>query len=521
MSFSRRELLKWMGCAVPAITLGGRMMGQGLSLPKSTGAFHPTRESLSAYEVPRWFRDAKFGIWAHWGPQSAIEDGDWYARNMYIQGQPQYQYHLEHYGHPSKFGYKDTIRDWKAAKWDPEHLMSLYRKAGAKYFVSMGVHHDNFDLWNSKYQRWNSVNMGPKKDIVGLWRKAAMKEGLPFGVSEHLWITYKWFAVSHGSDQTGPLAGVPYDGADPKYADLYLDTGCLPFSKNSDSGKWWNDNGIPESWRRHYLARITDLIDKYEPDLLYTDGHLPFDEVGMTMVSHLYNVSARRHGGVNQAVYNSKDFRDCAIGTCVQDHERGVSDVIAPNPWQTDTCIGEWHYRRGARYKSAKKVIDLLVDIVSKNGNLLLNFPLPNSGELDAEEMKVLEGITSWMTVNGEGIYGTRPWLIAGDGPSMKASTNADAMFNEGRKPNLTAADIRFTTKGYTLFAFVMGWPEKEVLIAPLGSESRQKPGKIENVTLLGYDGKLTWKQEANGLRVQMPASPISDIAVALKVQLS
>src|SRR5580658_237760 len=183
--------------------------------------FEATRESLRQYQVPEWFRDAKFGIWAHWGPQSAAEAGDWYARNIYIQDSRQYKYHLEHYGHPSKVGFKDVVPTWKADKFDPAALMQLYKKAGAKYFVSMGVHHDNFDLWDSKHTRWNAANMGPKRDVVGTWQKAAQQQGLRFGVSEHLWISYKWWSVSHIADKTGPLAGVAYDGADAQLADLY------------------------------------------------------------------------------------------------------------------------------------------------------------------------------------------------------------------------------------------------------------------------------------------------------------
>ncbi len=479
--------------------------------------FAPTRESLRAYQIPQWFRDAKFGIWSHWGPQSAIEDGDWYARKMYMQGTDQYLYHCETYGHPSKVGYKDLVNDWKAAKWDPEHLMGLYKKAGAKYFFSMGVHHDNFDLWDSKYTRWNAVNMGPKKDVVGMWRAAARKHGLRFGVSEHLWISYKWFSVSHTSDSTGPLAGVPYDGVDPQHADLYHDANCAQFAgPNVD----WSDTGIPDSWRKHYLDRMTDLIDKYQPDLLYTDGHLPFEEYGLKMVSHLYNVSAQLHGGATEAIYTSKLASDCAVGTCVLDHERGVADGIAENPWQTDTCIGDWHYKRGVKYKTPKKVIDLLTDIVSKNGNLLLNFPLPNSGELDFEEMEVLEGITAWMQVNSEGIYSTRPWKIYGEGPSTKTKV-AGGNFNEDKQSDLTANDVRFTTKGSTLYAFVMGWPEKEAIVEALGLNCPQQPGKILKVELLGHKGALDWKQDDGTLTVRMPAEKISDIGITLKVELA
>jgi len=408
------------------------------------------------------------------------------------------------------------VNDWKAAKWDPEGLMSRYKKAGAKYFVSMGVHHDNFDLWDSKYTRWNAVKMGPKKDVVGLWRDAARKNGLRFGVSEHLWISYKWFAVSHGSDKTGPLAGVPYDGVDPQYADLYHDAECARLIDKIE----WSDNNIPESWKRHYLDRMTDLIDKYQPDLLYTDGHLPFEEYGLKMVAHLYNVSAQLHGGVTEAVYNSKEAMDCEIGTCLLDHERGVADGIAKNPWQTDTCIGGWHYKRGEKYKTAKKVIDLLADIVSKNGNLLLNFPLPNSGELDYEESVVLDGITKWMAVNSEGIYATRPWKIYGEGPSTKTEIKT-GNFNEGKRADFIAEDVRFTTKGSTLFAFVMGWPERAAVINALGLASQQKPGKIQRVELLGYKGELKWKQDEAALKVEMPAEKVSDVAITLKVELA
>ena len=190
-------------------------------LPIAPGPFQPTMDSLKQYKCPDWFRDAKFGIWAHWGPQAVPMDGDWYARGMYEQGSKDYKYHIEHYGHPSQFGYKDIIPLWKAEKWDPDRLMQLYKKAGARYFVSMGSHHDDFFLWNSKLHKWNAVNMGPKRDVVGDWQKAAKKYGLRFGVSEHLGASFSWFQASHGSDKTGPKAGVPYDGANPEYQDLY------------------------------------------------------------------------------------------------------------------------------------------------------------------------------------------------------------------------------------------------------------------------------------------------------------
>ncbi len=522
MEISRRKALQLLAATVPSLALRPSFAQSAGKLPIASGPFQGTRESLAAYRAPAWFADAKFGIWSHWGPQSAVEDGDWYARNMYIQGSDQYNYHVKTYGHPSKVGYKDLVPQFKAARWDPEHLMDLYVKAGAKYFFSMGVHHDNYDMWRSKYQpRWNATAIGPKRDIVGEWKVAARKRGLRFGVSEHLSNSFDWLAPAHTSDSTGPLAGVAYDGVLPAYKDLYHDYSGMP----ADFAKTAKAMGrvAPVWWKQQYFNRIKDLVDQHQPDLLYTDGGIPFDEYGLSLVANLYNLSAAKHGGKVEAVYNSKTITDCATGTCALDRERGVLDNISAVPWQTDTCIGSWHYKRGIKYKTAKKVIDLLVDIVSKNGNLLLNFPLPNTGELDAEEMVTLNGITSWMAVNSEGIYGTRPWKVFGEGPAMKVVVPKNGKEfdpNEGKKPDLTAADIRFTTKGSTLYAFVQGWPEGQAVIASLGTSSPQRPAKITGVSMLGRDGQLKFTQDATALRVTLPGSrpQTADMGITLKL---
>ncbi len=529
MPISRRNILKRLALIAPALQLNPSFAFvnnrfSGPMSPIATGPFEATRASLKSYKIPAWFRDAKFGIWAHWGPQSAVEYGDWYARNMYIQGQKQYEYHVKTYGHPSKFGFKDTIPAWKAEKFDPDYLMGLYKKAGAKYFMSMGIHHDNFDLWNSKFNRWNSVNMGPRKDIVGLWKKAAQKHGLKFGISDHLWITYKWFSTSKGSDKDGAYAGIPYDGANPKNFEYY-GTCEEVFNKRLD----WNENGIPESWKKHWFDRIKDLVDQYEPDLLYCDGHLPFEEYGLKILAHLYNKSAEKNGGATQAVYTSKRPEDSAEGSavCVFDVERGVVETIWPLPWQTDTCIGDWHYNKEVigKHKSAKTVVDLLVDIVSRNGNLMLNFPLPASGMLDNDELTVLDGITKWMSVNSEAIYATRPWKIYGEGPVIASTSNrnegnSSQQFNERNRKQLTHADVRFTTKNNTLYAFFMGWPEdeqKSVMIRALGTKSQQTIGSIENVELLGR-GRVDFKRAEDGLQISLPAEKPGDHAYVLKL---
>jgi alpha-L-fucosidase len=510
MRLSRRRLLEGIAACSTVSALRAQRPAVPPGLEPEKGPFQGTRASLSQYEIPEWFRDAKFGIWAHWGPQSAVEAGDWYARNMYMQGSPQYDYHVQTYGHPSQFGFKDTIPAWKAEHFDPEGLMALYKAAGARYFFSMGVHHDNFDLWDSKYQHWNSVKMGPRKDIVGLWQKAARKNGLKFGVSEHLWVTYKWFSVSHGHDQSGPLANVAYDGADPKNFDFYVD------SDEVDTKLDWNESNIPDWWKRHWYQRIGNLVDQYEPDLLYTDGALPFEDYGLTLVARHYNLSARRNGGKAQTVYFSKRVEDTLNGIATLDVERGVVDGIWPRPWQTDTCIGDWHYKRGIQYKTPKTVIDMLVDIVSRNGNLLLNFPLPASGQLDLQERNVLADITRWMAVNNEAIHGTRPWKIFGEGPGSKLA--AKSSFNESERKDLTASDIRFTTKGDTLYAFVMGWPAYRAMIPSLASNTALRVGKIQNVELLGHSGPLQWTQTNEGLAILVPDRAPSEHAVAFRI---
>jgi alpha-L-fucosidase len=275
----------------------------------------------------------------------------------------------------------------------------------------------------------------------------------------------------------------------------------------------------PQRWKEKYFLRIKDLVEQHHPDLLYTDGGIPFEEYGLAGVAELYNVNAGLNGGKVDAAYFSKVGSDCAVGTCVLDRERGVLDSIWPEPWQTDTCIGDWHYKRGIKYKSSKKVIDLLVDIVSKNGNLLLNFPLPANGELDADERKVLQGITEWMSVNNEGIYGTRPWKIYGEGPA--AELKAGAGMNEGNKPDLTANDYRFTTRDDFLYVFIQGWPTGSCVIKALGLGSSQRPGRVVSIEMLGGPKRLEYKQEETALQVSSPKiNPhASEIGITLKVK--
>jgi alpha-L-fucosidase len=475
------------------------------NLPLHKGPFGTNDASLAEYKCPEWFRDAKFGIWAHWGPQAVPRRGDRYCARLYTS---QYSFHVQTYGHPSEFGYKDIIPLWKAEKWDPEALMALYKKVGAKYFVSMGVHHDNFFLWDSKIHRWNSVQMGPKKDVVGLWQKAAQKEGLRFGVSEHLAASYTHFQPSHGADKTGPKAGVPYDGNDPQYQDLYY-TKAAP----GDTG-WLTTNPV---WHQLWFNSITELVETYHPDLLYSDSGLPFGDFGRVMLANYYNDNIARNGGKLEAVYNCKQF--AKKGKWVRDFERGVSDMIATEPWQTDTSIGDWYYRTGQKYMTSGEVVRMLVDIVSKNGNLLLNVVQTPEGDLEPDVLAILDGIAGWMDINKEGIYSSRPWKVYGEGPRMvvKEKGKTDGI----TKLQFTPADFRFTTSkdGAVLYAFELAPPEGAVRIVSLAKGGKLADKPIAGVTLLGSDEKLDWKQEAGALVIQKPVRIPNSLTLAYKIQ--
>jgi alpha-L-fucosidase len=458
----------------------------------SESPFKPTDESLKHYQYPEWFRDAKFGIWAHWGPQAVPRQGDWYARRMYEEKDDAYKYHVEHYGHPSEFGYKDIIPLWKAERWDPDKLMELYKKAGAKYFVSMGTHHDNFFLWNSKLNKWNAVNMGPKRDIVGIWQQAAKKQGLRFGVSEHLGASFTWFQAAHGADKLGSKAGVPYDGANLDYQDLY-------HAKAAPGDKEWLTNN--PAFQLEWYRSIKELVDNYKPDLLYSDSKMPFEDVGRTLISHFYNQDITKNNGKLEAVYTCKQASD---GLWVEDLERGVKDTSNAYPWQTDTSIGDWYYRTGQKYKTSTEVIQMLVDIVSKNGNLLLNVVQTPEGDLEPDMLKILDEIGTWTSANGEGIYGSRPWKVFGEKPAGKPVKKL-GQFDENF--GYSSKDIRFTTKGSTLYVFCLGKPEADILIKSLGKSSKLADKAIDSVAMVGSKDKIKWTQTAEALVIKKPAN--------------
>lgn len=521
--------------------------------PVHAGKYTQTVESLSDYQCPEWFRDAKFGIWAHWGPQCQPEDGDWYARNMYIEGSGQNKYQMDVKGHPSEFGFKDWINLWKADKWDPERLIALYKDAGCKYFFAMANHHDNFDMFDSKYQPWNSVNMGPHKDILGTWEKICRREGLRFGVSVHAAHSWTFYETSRGHDTTGVYKGVPYDG--------YL-------TKADGKGKWWEGYDVQDLYeQRHALSknnrewnwdpalvttpdqafcdkiynRVADLINKYSPDIIYFDDTFlplyPVSDAGLAITADFYNKSIAEHNGKNEAVVTGKVLTPEQKKCVVWDVERGVPPQIQELPWQTCTCIGSWHYDKhiyfNNGYKTPDDVIHMLVDVVSKNGNLLLNIPVKGDGTIDPTEEGIVREIGAWMKVNSESIYSTRPWKVFGEGPAAENLNPIRAQgFNEGRV-RLTARDIRFNQKDGVLYVTMLGVPKEASVIKSLGRKTglgvaeapkngrksalREKKG-IKSIELLGSGEAVRWRQDNDSLTIEAPQSAPCHEAVVYKV---
>ena len=510
------------------------------------GQFEPTWESLKNYKTPDWFRNAKFGIWAHWGPQCVEGSGDWMARSMYQEGSYAYKYHLEHYGHPSEVGFKDIIPLFKAENWNPDELVAFYKKIGAQYFFALGNHHDNMDLWDSKYQPWNSVNMGPKRDILAEWEQAARKNGLPFGISFHADHSWNWYEPSQRYDREGPLAAVPYDGRmtkedgkgkwwegyDPQ--DLYEQR--HPLSEGSwcdgiTGRQWgWGGGAYPPSQEfcTKFYNRTLDAINRYNPDLLYFDVTvIPFygiSDAGLKIAAHFYNHNIATHNGKLEGVMFGKILDEEQRKAFVWDVERGAPNEIIDEPWQSCSCIGGWHYNTSIYendgYKSAANVVKLLIDIVSKNGNLLLSVPLRADGTFDEKEEKILLEFGDWMSINNEAIYDTRPWKIFGEGPIAESSIKINEQgFNEGAYSAATSKEIRFTQTDKYLYATVLAWPDEgKILIKSLATGSELYTQKIKKIELLGY-GSVKFTQTEEGLSVTLPGNRLNDIAPVLKIK--
>lgn len=532
-----KDFLKKIKCSVTLLAVSS-VMAVNVSaqdVEVKTGPYSPDWNSLGKWECPEWFKDAKFGIWAHWGPQCQAEDGDWYGRFMYYENTSQFNWHLNHFGDPEEFGLKDLCNAWKAEKWDPEKLIALYKSVGARYFMTLGQHHDNFDLWNSTYQEWNSVNIGPKRDIVKEWSDACKKYDLPLGVSMHGSHSWTWLEPSQefdGNLTKADGAGKWWEGYDPQ--ELYAQrhdhsTGWDESGTIHSQWNWGNGASIPdEAYVKKFQNRVLQCINDYDPQLLYFDDTvLPFyqfdESVGKNILSHFYNTSAAKHDGVAQVVVEGKILDSDNKKYMLWDVERGVPDRPQDEYWQTCTCLGDWHYSQSVynnnSYKKASTVIRMLVDIVSKNGNMLLSVPVKADGTIDDKEEAILAGIKAWMDQNSESIYGTRVWKTFGEGPLAEAVNPINAQgFNEGA--NYSSKDVRYVEKDGVVYATIMAWPtDKTFSFKAFSLTSAYYSGQVKSAKLLGY-GDVEFTQDLNGLNITLPDTKVNDIAPVIAITL-
>ena len=488
-------------------------------LPVAAGPYTADWNAIGRrYAVPEWWRDAKFGAWAHWDPQSMPERGDWYARGMYLEGDRQYLYHVEHFGHPSVYGYKDVCHHWVIDRWDPEALMSLYREMGARYFMAMGVHHDNFDNWDSKFQPWNAVRVGPKVDIVGTWAKAARQHGLRFGIGFHNTPARTWgqfMPVRYTSDRKGPKAGVPYDALQ---------------TIRDGKGTWWEgmdpvdlygpphtgEDPLHSPFANQFMWRVDDAIAKYHPDAIYFDEHagdslvdlgvhMGLGFLGPTLAANYYNKSLQWNGGKMEAVLNLKgvggrydsfrnqpQLRSQVERSLVKSSEMVIEPEIMAYSFQTETTIAPWHYEAGQDYPSAKDVVALLLQNVCRNGTMLLNLTQHGRGDLDPALVRIARDIGAWLKINGEAVYGSRPFEVCGENANSVCYTR-----NDGR-----------------VYAAVMSWKGGPIVLPALHAGGATL-GRVSRVELLGSDVSCTFVQDEHGLTVTpgAPVQPLPGIA--------
>jgi Alpha-L-fucosidase len=468
------------------------------------GPFRADWASLRQYRSPAWYDDAKFGIFIHWGVYSVPASGsEWYSRNMYQQGSDDYKHHIATYGPQSKFGYKDFIPMFKAEHFDAQAWATLFRQAGARYVVPVAEHHDGFAMYDSRLSEWTAAKMGPHKDIIGLLAKAIRAQGMHFGVSSHR-AEHDWFFDGGRHFDS--------DVNDPRYAGLYGPAEQrIPGKDDEDlAGDW---TYVSQAWLDDWLARTTELVDDYHPDLIYFDwwiGHPTFRNTLPKLLAYYYNQGAQRGGVVVN--YKLGDFPE---GAGTLDIERGQLTGIHPTHWQTDTSISNasWGYIEHDTYKSPQTLIHLLADVVSKNGNLMLNIGPRADGSIPDSERDTLLAIGRWLKTNGEAIYGSRPWRVFGEGPTEVVG----GTFQDTKTKPYTAQDFRFTTQPGVLYAIEMGWPQGgKVVIHSI------KPGDhVHAVKLLADRRQVSWRQQADGLQLDLPAQPRGEYAYVFRIELS
>ena len=475
------------------------------------GPFQPSWDSLARYQIPEWYKDAKFGIFIHWGVYSVPAYGnEWYPREMYNANKSRrgiYQHHLETYGKPSEFGYKDFIPLFKAEKFNAEDWAQLFRDAGAKYVIPVAEHHDGFPMYDSDYTEWNAARMGPRRDIIGELSAAVRKQGLTFGLSSHR--VENWWFFGEGRK-------IESDVTDERYRDLY---GPARDRTESENGKTPPDEAFLQDW----LLRCCELVDKYQPQVIWFDWWIAQPVVQpylMTFSSYYYNRGAEWDKGVaiNYKKLGGESFPDTAG---VLDIERGGLAEIRDLFWQTDTSVSKtsWGYVTNHQYKTVDSLIDDLVDIVSKNGCMLLNIGPKPDGTIPEAEQRMLLEIGEWLKLNGEAIYGSRPWHRYGEGPTL---VEDGAMTNdaESRRRGFGSEDLRFTAKDDVLYVIGLEWPQDhKVRVKSLAKGKKPLSFPVQEVRLLGHPDELSWTQTDRGLVIQLPDKQPCKHAFTLKIE--
>jgi alpha-L-fucosidase len=466
-------------------------------------AYQPDWHSLQMYQIPGWFRDAKFGIYYHWGLYSVpAYDNEWYSRNMYIKGAAANIYHLQHYGSLSKFGYKDFAPLFKAERFDPEEWAELFKKAGARFAGPVAEHADGFSMWNSNVNEWNAAKIGPKRDLVGEMSHAVRNKGLKFVTSFHHQWRWGWY----------PTMDMSCDCSNPAYSGLYgppLPTTAFDYG---------NPNPKPdEPFCTEWENKVLEVIQQYHPDLIYFDSRMAIipEQYRLDLISKYYNRQIYWRKPV-VLTYKKPDLPD---NTAVEDLERGRMASISDRPWMTDDAIdwNSWCNVQNPNYKSTKRLLDELIDIVSKNGCLLLDITPRADGTIPQEVQDRLLEMGAWLHRNGEAIYGSRPWKVFGEGPTQTVG----GAFVEEKIKDLTAEDIRFTIKKDALYVMVMGEPHEDILVASLKRTAGMDTRTIREVRLLGEKEKLQWSLSPEGLRIKNPGKLPSPYANAFKITFS
>jgi len=482
------------------------------------GPFKSDWDSLRAgYRTPNWFRDAKFGIFIHWGVYSVPAfANEWYSRNMYVPGNAAYEHQVATYGPQSKFGYKDFIPMFKAEKFDPAAWVQLFSDAGARYVVPVAEHCDGFAMYQSDLTEWDAAEMGPHRDVVGLIAKAARARGMHFGLSSHRAEHWWWYYMGRTFDS---------DVNDPKYAGLYGP--AAPMGLPADGPTNWPDGNQLQEWlppskafMDDWMGRTSELIDKYHPELIYFDWWTAapmFESRMRDTAAYYYNRSAS-WGAPGIIAYKGGQF---AEGSALFDMERGKTDQLRLTPWQSDTSVSlkSWGYARNDSYRTPQSLVADLIDIVSKNGNLLLNVGPKSDGTIPDEIVSVLKGMGGWLKVNGEAIYGTRPFRYFGEGPTKSGQVRVGGQVEQSAIKGFTPADIRFTTKGNVLYALGLARPKDgAVLIKTLYAGTPYLDAPIKSIELLD-GGKINWQQTPQGLKVNLPAAADGSYPYALRIR--